>query len=251
MSSSSLRRAAAAAVFTLVALAAHPSGAAPPRDAGPAVNVKESDRILTDRNAVLILIDHQPQTIFGIGSHDRQTIINNTEALARTAKAFGLPVILTTVAADTFTGPLIPEIRRHFPDAEIIDRTTLNAWADPRVVEAVKKTGRRKLIMAGTWTELCLTLPVISAIDAGYEVYIVPEASGGSSPEAHQMGVQRMVMAGAVPVTWVGVASELQYDWARKDTYEAVNRIFMEHGGAFGAGINYRRAMAAQAGAAK
>lgn len=246
MNSKTLKHAAAAATLAVAAVVGAGAATAQPVVKAQSVDAKESRRIITDKNAVLILIDHQPQTIFGIQSHDRHTIINNTEALAKTAKAFGLPVILTTVAANSFTGPLIPEIARHFPGQEVIDRTTLNAWADPRVVEAVKKTGRKKLIMAGTWTELCLTLPVISAIEAGYEVYIVPEASGGASLEGHQMGVQRMVMAGAVPLTWVGVASELQYDWARKDTYEAVNQIFMQHGGAFGAGINYRRAMAAQ-----
>jgi nicotinamidase-related amidase len=228
------------AAIALTALAAVPQAQAAPREA-VAADVPESPRILTDRNSVLILIDHQPQTMFGVASHDRQTIVNNVEALARTARAFNLPVVLTTVAADSFTGALLPEIARHFPGQEVIDRTTLNAWADPRVVEAVKKTGRTKLIMAGAWTELCLTLPVLSALQAGYEVYFVPDASGGSSPEAHQLGIQRMIQAGATPVTWVGVASELQYDWARKDTYEAVNQIFMEHGGAFGAGITYRR----------
>lgn len=215
-----------------------------PRKPVPGVDAAESARFITADNAVMVFIDHQPQTIFGIASHDRQVIINNAAALAKTAKAFDMPVVLTTVAADTFTGPLIPEIRSVFPDAPIIDRSTLNAWADPRVVEAIRKTGRKKIIMAGTWTELCLTLPVLSALDAGYEVYFVPDASGGSSPEAHQMGVQRMVQAGAVPLTWVGVISELQYDWARKDTYEAVNQIIMQHGGAFGAGVNYVRSRA-------
>jgi nicotinamidase-related amidase len=204
---------------------------------------KESRELITKDNSVLILIDHQPQTIFGIASHDRQLIINNVEALAKTAKAFGIPTILTTVAADTFTGPLIPEIRRVFPDQEVYDRTSLNAWADHRIVDAVKKTGRKKLIFAGTWTELCLALPVLSAIEAGYEVYFVADASGGSSVEAHQLAIQRMVQAGARPLTWIGVISELQYDWSNKATYDAVTRIVTEHGGSWGVGINYSRSL--------
>jgi nicotinamidase-related amidase len=154
-----------------------------------------------------------------------------------------MPVILTTVAAESFTGPLIPEIQRVFPNQEVIDRSSLNAWADERFVNAVKKTGRKKLIIAGTWTELCLALPVLSALEAGYEVYFVADASGGSSLEAHQLGIQRMIQAGAKPLTWIGVISELQYDWARKDTYEAVNQIVTEHAGAWGAGVNFIRAM--------
>lgn len=232
---------AAAAAIALSAIAAPAAStfAATPQPG----NTKESREIITKDNAALILIDHQPQTIFGIGSHDRQTIISNTEALAKTAKTFGMPVVLTTVAADTFTGPLLPEISRLFPQQEVIDRSSLNAWADPRFVEAVKKTGRKKLIMAGVWTELCLALPVLSAIEAGYEVYIVADASGGVTTESHQLGIERMVQAGARPLTWIGVISELQYDWARQDTYEAVNRIVTQHGGAWGAGVNLVRAM--------
>ncbi len=207
------------------------------------VNSAESREILTKDNAVLILVDHQPQTIFGIASHDRQLIINNVEALAKTAKTFGLPTVLTTVSADAFTGPLIPEIRRVFPDQEVYDRSSLNAWADQRIVDVVKRTGRKKLIFAGTWTELCLALPVLSALEDGYEVYFVADASGGSSVEAHQLGVQRMVQAGARPMTWIGVLSELQYDWKNQGTYEAVTRIVTEHGGAWGTGINYSRSL--------
>lgn len=245
MKHQSLQRLVSATALALAALVAivPASAAAAPAEAG--VNAKESRQIITKDNAAVILIDHQPQTIFGIASHDRQTIINNTEALAKTAKAFGMPVVLTTVAAESFTGPLIPEISRLFPDQEVIDRSSLNAWADERFVNAVKKTGRKKLIIAGTWTELCLALPVLSALEAGYEVYFVADASGGSSLEAHQLGIQRMIQAGAKPLTWIGVISELQYDWARKDTYDAVNQIVIQHAGAWGAGVNFVRAMKA------
>lgn len=236
------RRIAAALAFAFSAtmLSAAPGFAAENPQPGYA---KESRELITKDNSVLILIDHQPQTLFGIASHDRQTVINNVEALAKTAKAFGIPTILTTVAATTFTGPLIPEIRNVFPNQEVYDRTSLNTWADKRIVDAVKKTGRKKLIFAGVWTELCLALPVLSAIEDGYEVYFVADASGGSSVEAHQLGIQRMIQAGARPLTWIGVISELQYDWSNKETYDAVNKIVTEHGGAWGVGVNFVRAM--------
>ena len=206
------------------------------------VNRAESTRILTPQNSMLILIDYQPQTVVGVQSHDHSLIMNNVVGLAKTAKVFNLPTILTTVAAETFTGPLMQAIKDVYPDKPVYDRSSLNAWTDSRVVGDIEKAGRKKLIMAGLWTELCLTLPVLSALDHGYEVYIVTDASGGASAEAHAMGIERMVQAGAVPMTWIGVISELQYDWADTETYEAVNQLVIQHGGAWGAGVEYYRA---------
>lgn len=206
------------------------------------VNRAESARILTPQNSTLILIDYQPQTVVGVQSHVHSLIMNNVVGLAKTAKVFDLPTILTTVAAETFTGPLMQAITDVYPDKPVYDRSSLNAWTDNRVVGDIEKAGRKKLIMAGLWTELCLTLPVLSALDHGYEVYIVTDASGGASAEAHAMGIERMVQAGAVPMTWIGVISELQYDWADTETYEAVNQLVIQHGGAWGAGVEYYRA---------
>lgn len=206
------------------------------------VNRAESARILTPQNSTLILIDYQPQTIVGVQSHVHSLVMNNVVGLAKTAKVFDLPTILTTVAAETFTGPLMQAITDVYPDKPVYDRSSLNAWTDNRVVGDIEKAGRKKLIMAGLWTELCLTLPVLSALDHGYEVYIVTDASGGASAEAHAMGIERMVQAGAVPMTWIGVISELQYDWADTETYEAVNQLVIQHGGAWGAGVEYYRA---------
>ncbi len=206
------------------------------------VNRAESARILTPQNSTLILIDYQPQTVVGVQSHDHSLIMNNVVGLAKTAKVFDLPTILTTVAAETFTGPLMQAITDVYPDKPVYDRSSLNAWTDNRVVGDIEKAGRKKLIMAGLWTELCLTLPVLSALDHGYEVYIVTDASGGASAEAHAMGIERMVQAGAVPMTWIGVISELQYDWADTETYEAVNQLVIQHAGAWGAGVEYYRA---------
>ncbi len=206
------------------------------------VNRAESARILTPQNSTLILIDYQPQTVVGVQSHVHSLVMNNVVGLAKTAKVFDLPTILTTVAAETFTGPLMQAITDVYPDKPVYDRSSLNAWTDNRVVGDIEKAGRKKLIMAGLWTELCLTLPVLSALDHGYEVYIVTDASGGASAEAHAMGIERMVQAGAVPMTWIGVISELQYDWADTETYEAVNQLVIQHAGAWGAGVEYYRA---------
>lgn len=199
--------------------------------------------LLTPQNSTLLLIDHQPQMFFGVQSHDRQAIRDSVQGLSEAAKVFGVPTTLTTVAAKTFSGPLISEIRDVFPDHEIYDRTSMNTWDDKRVVDVIKKTGRKKLVIAALWTEVCLSMPTIEALGEGLEVYIVTDASGGQSKEAHDMAVARMVQAGAVPVTWQQVMFEWQRDWARKETYDAVNDIVMRHSGAFGVGVNYARSM--------
>jgi nicotinamidase-related amidase len=199
--------------------------------------------LLTPDKSALILIDHQPQMFFGVQSTDRQTLVNNVLGLAKAAKVFKVPTILTTVAAESFSGPLFPELQAVFPDQKPIDRTSMNSWEDRNFVKAVKKTGRKKLIMAALWTEVCLAFPVISAIEAGYEVYAVVDASGGTTVEAHQTAVQRMIQAGAVPVTWLQVLCEFQRDWARQETYDAVLEVAKEHGGAYGLGIVYAETM--------
>ncbi len=199
--------------------------------------------LLTPQNSALLLIDHQPQMIFGVRSHDRQAIRNNVQALAKSAKVFQVPTVLTTVAAESFSGPLIPEIKNVFPQNEVFDRTSMNTWDDARVVDALKKSGRPKLVIAALWTEVCLTMPALEAMGEGYEVYIVTDASGGTSKEAHDMAVMRMVQAGAIPVTWQQVMLEWQRDWARQETYEAVTGIARQHSGAYGVGIDYAYSM--------
>ncbi|WP_088832009.1 hydrolase [Paenibacillus tyrfis] len=199
--------------------------------------------LLTAENSAIILIDHQPQMLFGVQSADRQTIINNTVGLAKTAKVFNAPIILTTVAAESFSGPLHPHIQEVFPDHKPIDRTSMNSWEDENFVAAVKQTGRKKLIMAALWTEVCLAFPTISALKEGYEVYIVTDASGGTTTEAHNTSIQRMIQAGAIPVTWLSVLLEYQRDWARQETYEPVLEIAKQHSGAYGTGIVYAQTM--------
>ncbi len=199
--------------------------------------------LLTPDNSTLLLIDYQPQMIFGVHSHDRQMIRNNVEALAKSASAFDVPTILTTVAADSFSGPKIPEITAVFPNHELFDRTSMNTWDDKRVVSSIERAGRPKLIIGALWTEVCLMMPVLEALADGYQVYIVTDASGGTSKEAHDMAVERMVQAGAIPVTWQQVMLEWQRDWANTSTYEAVTGIAREHSGAYGVGIDYAYGM--------
>lgn len=230
-----------AAVFAVPAASQAPT----PRDGAVGGT---SPLLLTPDNSVILLIDHQPQMAFGVASHDRATLINNTTGLAKAGRAFTVPVILTTVAEKSFSGPIFKEIRSVFPQSPVIDRTTMNAWEDADFVRAVQATGRRKLVIAGLWTEVCVVLPALSAIADGYEVYVVTDASGGITKEAHDMAVQRMVMAGAVPVTWLQVLLEYQRDWARQDTYAATNAIVQEHGGAYGLGVDYARSMLGSSG---
>ncbi|NBM15252.1 hydrolase [Streptomyces sp. GC420] len=205
------------------------------------VNVAEvkaapSTDLLTPDNSVVLFVDHQPQMFFGVGSGDRTAIINSIIGLAKGAKVFGVPTVPTTVAAESFSGPVMPELAAVFPGQEIIDRTTMNAWEDDRVVEAVRATGRKKIVITGLWTEVCVVLPALSALGQDYEVYVVADASGGVTPEAHEHAIRRMAGAGAVPVTWLQVMPELQRDWARGETYGAVLDVVREHGGAYGLG---------------
>jgi nicotinamidase-related amidase len=224
------------------ALAQQAGGPGQPASAAPTAP-KGAYELLTPANSTLLLIDHQPQMAFGVQSHDRGLILNNTVGLAKAAKAFKVPTILTTVAAQTFSGPLFPEIQAVFPEQKPIDRTTMNAWEDERVRNVVRQTGRPKLIIAGLWTEVCVVLPTIEATKAGYEVYVVADASGGTSKEAHELALARMIQAGAIPVTWQQVMLEWQRDWARQETYAAVNDIVRQHSGAYGMGINYAKTM--------
>jgi nicotinamidase-related amidase len=180
---------------------------------------------------------------FAVSSIDRTLLVNNTVGLAKAGKAFKVPTILTTVAEKSFSGPIFPEIQAVFPDQKPIDRTSMNAWEDKGFHDAVKKLGKKKLVMAALWTEVCLVQPVLSALDEGYEVYIVTDASGGTSKEAHDMAIARLIQAGAQPVTWMQVLLEYQRDWARGDTYAATTGIAMEHGGAYGTGIRYAKEM--------
>jgi nicotinamidase-related amidase len=189
--------------------------------------------LLNPEECVVVLIDHQPFQFANLHSHEPTLIVNNVIGLAKFAKAFKVPVILTTVL-EARGGKLIKGLQDVFPDQKPIDRTYINTWQDKRVVDLVKGTGRRKLILAALWTEMCLAMPAIHALGEGYDVYIVTDASGGVSAEAHDMAVRRMMQAGAVPVTWLALSGEWQRDWARESTLADAARILTEHGGGSG-----------------
>jgi nicotinamidase-related amidase len=199
--------------------------------------------LLDPTQIAILLIDHEPQMFFGIESTCRNSVLNAVTGLAKTAQVFQVPIILSTVEANTFSGPLINKVQNVYPDITPIDRTTLNAWEDANFQTALKQTKRKKLVIAGLWTEVCVAFPTLSALEDGYEVYIVTDASAGSSKEAHQTAILRMIQAGAKPVTWQSVLLELQRDWANKETYQAVMDIIAEHGGAYGLGVEYANAM--------
>src|SRR5882672_926553 len=204
------------------------------------------EAMLTPENCVLILIDHQPFQFAGLRSHDTQTIINNVVGLAKSAKAFGVPTLLTTVVEER-GGYLLKALQDVFPEQKPIDRTFINTWEDQRVVDWVKKTGRKKIVMAALWTEICLAMPAIQAAGEGYEVYIVTDASGGVSLEAHEMAVQRMIAAGCMPITWSVFGSELQRDWARTESVPALAQMFVEHAGVVGTTFMWEQQLLATA----
>jgi nicotinamidase-related amidase len=199
--------------------------------------------LLTPENCTVVFIDHQPQMTFGVASIDRQTLVNNTIGLAKAAKVFNVPVILTTVETQSFSGPMWPQLTELFPGKTPIERTSMNSWEDKKFVAEVERIGRKKLVIAALWTEVCLAFPAIQAMEAGYEVYAVEDASGGTSEAAHRWAMQRIVQAGAVPVTWQQVLLEFQRDWARRETYDAVMKIVLEHSGAYGQGVEYAYTM--------
>lgn len=200
--------------------------------------------VLTPTNSQLIIIDHQPQMAFGVQSIDRQTLKNNVVALAKAALAFKIPTIITTVETQSFSGHTYPELLDVLPGHPILERTSMNSWDDQKVRDALKANGRSKVIVAGLWTEVCNNSFALCAMGEGnYEIYMVADASGGTSLEAHQYAMQRMIQAGVVPVTWQQVMLEWQRDWAHRDTYEAVMAIVTEHSGAYGMGVDYAYSM--------
>ena len=199
---------------------------------------------LTPKNAQVIFIDQQPQMAFGVQSIDRQVLKSNTVALAKSAKAFGVPVVITTVETESFSGHTYPELLAVFPEQPILERTSMNAWDDQKVRDALASHGRKKVVVSGLWTEVCNNTFALSAmLEGGYEIYMVEDASGGTSKAAHDYAMLRMIQVGVVPVTWQQVMLEWQRDWAHRETYDAVMSIVKEHSGAYGMGVDYAYTM--------
>ncbi|MGX0975808.1 nicotinamidase-related amidase [Roseovarius sp. MBR-51] len=203
--------------------------------------------VLTPANSQLIFIDHQPQMAFGVQSIDRQVLKNNTVGLAKAAKIFDVPTTITTVETDAFSGHTYPELLDVFPEAPLLERSSMNSWDDQKVRDALAKNasnGRKKIVVSGLWTEVCNTTFALSCLhDTDYEIYMVTDASGGTTLEAHDRAMDRMVQAGVVPVTWQQVLLEWQRDWAHRDTYDAVMALVREHSGAYGMGVDYAYTM--------
>ena len=200
--------------------------------------------VLTPQNCQLIFIDHEPQMAFAVQSIDRQVLKNNTVALAKAAKLFKVPTTITTVETEAFSGYTYPELLDVFPDAVLLDRSSMNSWDDKKVRDALKANARNKVVVSGMWTEVCNNTFALSAmLEGGYEIYMVADASGGTSKEAHEYSMLRMIQAGVVPMTWQQVLLEWQRDWANKDTYDGVMAIAREHSGAYGMGADYAYTM--------
>lgn len=191
------------------------------------------DSLLRPDDSVLVLIDHQPYQLTNLNSHDPQAVVNNTTALAKAAKVFAVPTILTSVIAER-GGSIFKKVTDVFPDQEVIDRTFINTWEDQKVVDAVKATGRKQLIIAGLWTEVCVAMPAIQAAGEGWDVTVITDASGGTSTEAHEVAIQRMIGAGVNMMTWLALAAEWQRDWAREDTAGGLTEVLIDHVGGSG-----------------
>jgi nicotinamidase-related amidase len=209
----------------------------------PKATVEPAGRLLTPTNHVLMMIDHQSQMAFATRSIDVVELRNNAALVAKAASGFDVATVLTTVAEKTFSGPVFDEIKTSFADARVIDRTTMNAWEDERITAAVNRLGKRKVVLGGLWTSVCIAGPALSAIEQGYEVYVISDACGDVTQEAHERAMQRMIQVGVQPLTSLTYLLELQRDWGRAATYGLTTGIARTHGGGYGLGIVYAGAM--------
>lgn len=199
--------------------------------------------LVTKDNCAVVFIDHQPQMIFGVGSIDRQLLINNVLMLAKASKVFNIPTILTTVESKNFSGYMFEELRKIFPEHKSIERTGMNSWDFEEFRKAVISAGKKNILVSGLWTEVCVCWPTLSMLDEGYNVFVVEDACGGVSSVIHTAALKRMRKAGAIPVTSMQMLLEFQRDWANKATYDQTCAIIKEHGGAYGMGIEYAYSM--------
>ena len=205
---------------------------------------KPSPNLLNPTNHTLVLVDHEGQMDFATKSIDAIDLRNNVGLVAGASKIFNVPTVVTTVAEHSFSGPVFPEILEAYPDrTKYIDRTTMNTWEDANAYKAITGKGKKKIVFAGLWTSVCIVGPTLSALSEGYEVYVITDASGDVSKEAHDQAISRMVQAGAKPITSLQYLLELQRDWARGETYKAVTDLAVKYGGAYGLGIQYAREM--------
>ena len=200
-------------------------------------------KLYTPQDSAVVFIDHQPQMTFGVASIDRGTLINNVVLLAKVAKEFKVPTVLTAVETESFSGYVWPQLLDVFPGQPVIERSSMNAWDDAGFRAAIEATGKKNIILTGLWTEVCVAWPTIEMIGAGYNIYVVEDCCGATSEAAQQAALSRMVQAGAIRLTTIAALLEWQRDWARREHYDAVMGLIKQHGGAYGAGVEYAYTM--------
>jgi nicotinamidase-related amidase len=200
-------------------------------------------KLYTAQDSVLVFIDHQPQMTFGVASIDRASLINNVTLLAKVAKEFGVPTILSAVETESFSGYLWPQLLDVFPGQKIVERSSMNAWDDAGFRRAIEATGKKNIILTGMWTEVCVAWPAVEMLGAGYNIYVVEDCCGATSPTAQEASLSRMVQAGAVRLTTIAALLEWQRDWARREHYDALMGLLKQHAGAYGSGVEYAYTM--------
>jgi len=199
--------------------------------------------LITADNSAVVFIDHQPQMTFGVANIERQQLINNVVMLAKAAKEFGIPAILTAVETESFSGYIWPQLMDIFPGQQPIERSSMNSWDDAAFRQAVEATGRKNIIISGLWTEVCVTWPTLNMLNEGYNIYVVEDACGATSQLAQDAAIRRCIQAGAISMTTIATVLEFQRDWANRDHYDALMDILREHAGAYGSGIEYAYSM--------
>jgi nicotinamidase-related amidase len=200
-------------------------------------------KLYTPQDSVVVFIDHQPQMTFGVANIDRGTLVNNVILLAKVAKEFGVPAVLSAVETESFSGYIWPQLLDVFPGQPVVERSSMNAWDDAGFRAAIEATGKKNIILCGLWTEVCVAWPTVEMIGAGYNIYVVEDCCGATSEAAQQAALSRMVQAGAIRLTTIAALLEWQRDWARREHYDALMGLIKQHGGAYGVGVEYAYTM--------
>ena len=201
------------------------------------------NKLYTAADSAIVFVDQQPQMLFGVGSSDRATLINNTTLIAKVAKEYKVPVVLTAVETESFSGYVWPQLLDVFPGQPVVERSSMNSWDDPGFRKAIEATGRKNILMTGLWTEMCIAWPTIEMLGAGYNVYVVEDCCGATSPTAQEAALSRMVQAGAVRLTTIAALLEWQRDWKNKEHYNALMGLLKQQAGAYGIGVEYAYTM--------
>jgi nicotinamidase-related amidase len=209
--------------------------------------MNQYQQLYTPQDSVVVFIDHQPQMTFGVANIDRATLINNVTLLAKVAKEFQVPAVLTAVETESFSGYVWPQLLDVFPGQPVVERSSMNGWDDPGFRKAIEATGRKNIILTGLWTEVCVTWPALAMLGAGYNIYVVEDCCGATSAAAQEAGLSRMVQAGAVRLTTIAALLEWQRDWKNREHYDALMGLLKQHAGAYGSGVEYAYTMVHQA----